>query len=145
MEDVKYEDKPLADRPTKGSQWCGRFVEANVGMETGMSKNATLSADKLRQVRVEANANVAERLLSSNDTVEAEIWGQVQEHCRLGGLIEPKIATISVAKRIPILQEIDDGIKEVRVVDHAKVSCFKEATAATATRQAEGINVAIIT
>ena len=150
MEDMKYEDKPLADRPTTSFQWCGVFDEANVGMKTVMPKHATMSLDKLRQVRVESNANVVKRLRSSDDKAEAEVWRQVQEDCRFGSMIEPKIATpdllrtISVTRRIPILQEKDDGSEKVRVVDHATESWFKEATTATETMQTERIEVAII-
>ena len=87
---------------------------------------------------------------SSDDKVEDQAWGQAQEDCRFGSMIEPNIATpellktTSVTRRIPILQEKDDGSEKVLIVDHATESWIKEATPATETMQTEGIDVAII-
>ena len=67
MEGMKYEDKSLADTPTTGFQWCGVLDEATVGMKTVMPKHATISVDKLRQVRVESNANAVKQLRTSDD------------------------------------------------------------------------------
>ena len=54
------------------------------------------------------------------------------------------LKTKSATRRIPILQEKDDGSTKVRIGDHATESMSNEATTTTKAMQTKGINVAVI-